>query len=76
MLKGLNIPMTLALARAVNIPVIASGGLASMADIERLMEPDCAILDGAISGRALYDGRIDPAQALALLRWRSRRETA
>jgi phosphoribosylformimino-5-aminoimidazole carboxamide ribotide isomerase len=67
-LKGLNIPMTLALARAVSIPVIASGGLASMADIERLIHPDCAVLGGAISGRALYDGRIDPDQALALLR--------
>jgi phosphoribosylformimino-5-aminoimidazole carboxamide ribotide isomerase len=67
-LKGLNIPMTLALARAVSIPVIASGGLASMADIERLTEPDCAVLAGAISGRALYDGRIDPAEALARLR--------
>jgi phosphoribosylformimino-5-aminoimidazole carboxamide ribotide isomerase len=69
-LKGLNIPMTLALARAVSIPVIASGGLASMADIERLTAPDCAALAGAISGRALYDGRIDPAEALALLRAR------
>ena len=49
-LKGLNIPMTLALARAVSIPVIASGGLASMADIERLTAPDCAVLAGAISG--------------------------
>ena len=67
-LKGLNIPMTLSLARAVSIPVIASGGLASIADIERLAQPDCAVLAGAISGRALYDGRIDPAQALALLR--------
>ena len=67
-LKGLNIPMTLALARAVSIPVIASGGLASMADIERLTAPDCAVLAGAISGRALYDGRIDPQEALALLR--------
>jgi phosphoribosylformimino-5-aminoimidazole carboxamide ribotide isomerase len=67
-LKGLNIPMTLGLARAVSIPVIASGGLASMADIERLAEPDCAVLAGAISGRALYDGRIDPARAQALLR--------
>jgi phosphoribosylformimino-5-aminoimidazole carboxamide ribotide isomerase len=66
-LKGLNIPMTLALARAVAIPVIASGGLASMADIERLTEPDCAVLAGAISGRALYDGRIDPVAALARL---------
>ena len=67
-LKGLNIPMTLALARAVSIPVIASGGLASMADIERLTQPDCAVLNGAISGRALYDGRIDPQEALTLLR--------
>ena len=66
-LKGLNIPMTLALARAVRIPVIASGGLASMADIERLTGPDCAALAGAITGRALYDGRIDPAEALALI---------
>ncbi|HEY8380857.1 MAG TPA: 1-(5-phosphoribosyl)-5-[(5-phosphoribosylamino)methylideneamino]imidazole-4-carboxamide isomerase [Microvirga sp.] len=67
-LKGLNIPMTLGLARAVSIPVIASGGLASMADIERLTETDCQVLAGAISGRALYDGRIDPAEALALLK--------
>ncbi|MBV9078644.1 MAG: 1-(5-phosphoribosyl)-5-[(5-phosphoribosylamino)methylideneamino]imidazole-4-carboxamide isomerase [Methylobacteriaceae bacterium] len=66
-LKGLNIPMTLALAHAVEIPVIASGGLASLADIERLLEPDCAALAGAITGRALYDGRIDPAEALALI---------
>ena len=67
-LKGLNIPMTLGLARAVQIPVIASGGLASMADIERLTQPDCAVLAGAISGRALYGGRIDPAEALARLK--------
>ncbi|CAN5280720.1 1-(5-phosphoribosyl)-5-[(5-phosphoribosylamino)methylideneamino]imidazole-4-carboxamide isomerase [soil metagenome] len=66
--KGLNIPATLALARAVAIPVIASGGLASIADVKRLLEPDCAILEGAISGRALYDGRLDPAEALKLIR--------
>jgi phosphoribosylformimino-5-aminoimidazole carboxamide ribotide isomerase len=66
-LKGLNIESTLALARVTTIPVIASGGLASMADIERLIEPDCAILEGAITGRALYDGRIDPSAALKLL---------
>ncbi len=64
-LKGLNIPSTLELARAVAIPVIASGGLASMDDVDRLLEPDCAILDGAITGRALYDGRLDPILALA-----------
>jgi phosphoribosylformimino-5-aminoimidazole carboxamide ribotide isomerase len=67
-LKGLNIEGTLALAGAVPIPVIASGGLASIEDIHRLLEPDCAVLEGAISGRALYDGRLDPAEALALIR--------
>lgn len=67
-LKGLNIDSTLELARAVPIPVIASGGLASMADIHRLLQPDCRILEGAISGRALYDGRVDPAEALRLIR--------
>jgi len=66
-LAGLNLPATLELARAVRIPVIASGGLASMADIHALAKPECAILEGAISGRALYDGRIDPAEALAVL---------
>jgi phosphoribosylformimino-5-aminoimidazole carboxamide ribotide isomerase len=74
-LTGLNIPMTLALAEAVEIPVIASGGLASLADIERLTAPDCAKLAGAISGRALYDGRIDPVEALALLRGQKRAVT-
>jgi phosphoribosylformimino-5-aminoimidazole carboxamide ribotide isomerase len=67
-LKGLNIESTLELARAVPIPVIASGGLASLADIHRLLEPDCRILEGAISGRAIYDGRIDVAEALKLFR--------
>lgn len=67
-LKGLNIESTLLLARAVSIPVIASGGLASLDDIRRLLEPDCRILEGAISGRALYDGRLDPAAALKLIR--------
>lgn len=67
-LKGLNIESTLALANSVSIPVIASGGLASIDDIKRLIEPDCQILEGAISGRALYDGRLDPAEALALLK--------
>jgi phosphoribosylformimino-5-aminoimidazole carboxamide ribotide isomerase len=66
-LMGLNIEATLALARATQIPVIASGGLASLADIRRLLEPDCAILEGAISGRALYDGRLDAAEALKLI---------
>ena len=67
-LKGLNIEATLALADALAIPVIASGGLASIADVERLLQPDCARLAGAISGRALYDGRLDPQQALDLIK--------
>jgi phosphoribosylformimino-5-aminoimidazole carboxamide ribotide isomerase len=67
LLKGLNIASTLALASALSIPVIASGGLASIEDVKRLLEPDCAVLEGAISGRALYDGRLDPSEALALI---------
>jgi hypothetical protein len=67
-LKGLNIEATLALGHALSIPVIASGGLASLDDVRRLLEPDCAVLEGAITGRALYDGRLDPSQALGLIR--------
>jgi phosphoribosylformimino-5-aminoimidazole carboxamide ribotide isomerase len=67
-LKGLNIDSTLELAAATTIPVIASGGLASIADVKRLLQPDCRILEGAISGRALYDGRLDAREALALIR--------
>ena len=66
-LKGLNLEATLALADCVDVPVIASGGLASLADVKRLLEPDCARLNGAISGRALYDGRLDPVEALKLI---------
>ena len=67
-LAGINWGATIALAEAVGIPVIASGGLASLDDIRRLTWPDARKLDGAISGRALYDGRIDAAAALAILR--------
>lgn len=66
-LKGLNLPLTAELAAATSIPVIASGGLASLEDIRHLLHPEFAKLEGAISGRALYDGRLDPAAALALL---------
>ncbi|MFZ1773566.1 MAG: 1-(5-phosphoribosyl)-5-[(5-phosphoribosylamino)methylideneamino]imidazole-4-carboxamide isomerase [Rhizobiaceae bacterium] len=66
-LAGINWDATIALADAVSIPVIASGGLASLADVVRMTMPDAAKLEGAISGRALYDGRIDPAEALAVL---------
>lgn len=67
-LTGLNIEATLALAEALSVPIIASGGLASIADVKRLLEPDCALLAGAITGRALYDGSLDPIEALALIR--------
>jgi phosphoribosylformimino-5-aminoimidazole carboxamide ribotide isomerase len=67
-LAGINWPGTLALAEAVSIPVIASGGLASMEDIRMMRRPEYRVLEGAISGRALYDGRIDSREALALLK--------
>ena len=67
-LAGINWDATIDLAEAVSIPVIASGGLASIADIVRMTMPDARRLEGAISGRALYDGRIDPEEALAILR--------
>ncbi|AOF89806.1 1-(5-phosphoribosyl)-5-[(5-phosphoribosylamino)methylideneamino]imidazole-4-carboxamide isomerase [Sinorhizobium sp. RAC02] len=67
-LTGINWEATLDLAEAVSIPVIASGGLASMDDIHHLVAPEAHKLEGAISGRALYDGRIDPAEALAVIR--------
>lgn len=68
MLAGLNLEASLELAKAVATPIIASGGLASMDDIARLASPEMAPLEGAICGRALYDGRIDPAAALAMLK--------
>ena len=68
LLQGLNLDATIALAEEIAIPVIASGGLASIADVKALLEPRAARLEGAIAGRALYDGRLEPAAALALLR--------
>jgi phosphoribosylformimino-5-aminoimidazole carboxamide ribotide isomerase len=68
MLQGLNLDTTIILADAISIPVIASGGLASIEDIRRLLEPRAKKLAGAIAGRALYDGRLDAAEALKLIR--------
>lgn len=68
LLKGLNLDATIALADAISIPVIASGGLASMEDVKAMLTPRAKKLAGAIAGRALYDGRLDPAAALALIR--------
>jgi phosphoribosylformimino-5-aminoimidazole carboxamide ribotide isomerase len=67
-LTGINWESTIALANAVSIPVIASGGLASLNDIRRMMQPDARKLAGAITGRALYDGRLNAGEALALLK--------
>jgi len=68
MLEGLNLDATIALAEQVSIPVIASGGFASLDDVRALLEPRAQKLQGAIVGRALYDGRLDAAAALSLLR--------
>jgi phosphoribosylformimino-5-aminoimidazole carboxamide ribotide isomerase len=68
LLTGLNLEATLALALATAIPVIASGGLASLADVKALIAPRAQKLAGAIVGRALYDGRLDAAAALQLIR--------
>ncbi|MBU0642255.1 MAG: 1-(5-phosphoribosyl)-5-[(5-phosphoribosylamino)methylideneamino]imidazole-4-carboxamide isomerase [Alphaproteobacteria bacterium] len=66
-MKGPNVEETAALARAVSIPVIASGGVSSLDDLRNLKNCGAA-LNGAISGRALYDGAIDLAEALAVLK--------
>ena len=66
-MTGVNVEGTIALAESLSIPVIASGGLASIEDVRRLLQPDCRRISGAISGRALYDGRLDPAAALRLI---------
>jgi phosphoribosylformimino-5-aminoimidazole carboxamide ribotide isomerase len=68
LLKGLNLDATIALAESISIPVIASGGFASIEDVKALLTPRAKKLAGAIAGRALYDGRLDAAAALALIR--------
>jgi phosphoribosylformimino-5-aminoimidazole carboxamide ribotide isomerase len=67
-LTGINWESTIALANAISIPVIASGGLASLNDVRRMLRPDARKLAGAITGRALYDGRLNAGEALALLK--------
>ena len=68
LLKGLNLDATVALAERIAIPVIASGGFASIDDVRALLAPEAKKLAGAIAGRALYDGRLDAAAALAMIR--------
>src|SRR6476619_3626211 len=67
MLKGINWDATIALADAISIPVIASGGFASLDDVKAMIDPRAKKLEVAISGRALYDGRIDGAEALRMI---------
>jgi phosphoribosylformimino-5-aminoimidazole carboxamide ribotide isomerase len=67
LLRGLNLDATIGLADTVSIPVIASGGLASLEDVRALTAPRAKKLAGAIVGRALYDGRLDAAAALKLV---------
>jgi phosphoribosylformimino-5-aminoimidazole carboxamide ribotide isomerase len=74
MLEGLNLDATRELAEAVDIPVIASGGLAGMDDVEALLRPENACLAGAIAGRALYDGRLDARAALARINQAKRQD--
>jgi len=64
LLQGVNVAATAALARAVRIPVIASGGVGGLADIEALVATREPNIEGVVIGRALYDGRIDVAAAL------------
>ncbi|HVA14292.1 MAG TPA: 1-(5-phosphoribosyl)-5-[(5-phosphoribosylamino)methylideneamino]imidazole-4-carboxamide isomerase [Stellaceae bacterium] len=66
-LAGVNVAATAALAQKLKTPVIASGGVATLADLAALKECEDAGIAGAILGRALYDGRIDLAQALAMV---------
>ncbi len=68
LLKGLDFEGTRALAEAVSIPVIASGGLAGIEDVRTLLKPENKSIAGAITGRALYDGRLDGTEALAAIR--------
>ncbi|HEY1747467.1 MAG TPA: 1-(5-phosphoribosyl)-5-[(5-phosphoribosylamino)methylideneamino]imidazole-4-carboxamide isomerase [Xanthobacteraceae bacterium] len=67
MLKGLNLDATIALAEALSVPVVASGGFASLDDVRALLAPRAQKLAGAIVGRALYDGRLNAAEALKLI---------
>ncbi len=66
-LQGLNLASTAELARSTSIPVIASGGLSSLDDIVQLLKPEYSGLSGAVSGRALYDGRLDARAALKMI---------
>jgi phosphoribosylformimino-5-aminoimidazole carboxamide ribotide isomerase len=65
---GVNLEATVDLAFALTTPVIASGGVSSLNDLKELKEKSAVGIEGVICGRALYDGRIEPAEAIAMLR--------
>ncbi len=67
LLQGVNVSATAALARAVRIPVIASGGVGGIDDIKALLAAKEPNIEGVVIGRALYDGRIVPREALDLV---------
>jgi phosphoribosylformimino-5-aminoimidazole carboxamide ribotide isomerase len=67
-MTGVNVEATVELAWALTTPVIASGGVASLDDLRALKDEAGAGIEGVICGRALYDGRIDPAAAIKLLK--------
>ena len=67
-MQGPNVEATTALAAAISTPVIASGGVSSMADLQALKDAGDGLFEGVISGRAVYDGEIDPGEATRLLK--------
>ena len=65
-MEGPDIEATIALARAISIPVVASGGVGSLADLEALKQRGNGLLAGVIVGRAIYEGRVGVAEAVRL----------
>ncbi len=70
-LTGPNIEATVSLANSISIPMVASGGVSSLKDIQNLVATECPGIEGVISGRAIYDGRLDVKEALAVLKGKS-----
>jgi phosphoribosylformimino-5-aminoimidazole carboxamide ribotide isomerase len=67
LLQGVNVTATASLARALHIPVIASGGVGGISDIKSLMSANESNIEGVVVGRALYDGRLDAKEALRMV---------
>ena len=66
-MTGVNLESTVDLAFALTTPILASGGVSSLADLEEIKRHECSGIEGVISGRALYDGRINVGAALKLM---------